>query len=177
MPNQYSIPQKALHWATVLLIIGMWWTSRAVLRTHEIHFIGHHVDAGDLFQHKLHVYGGVLMLALVAARLMLRWFLGTPPLPACIPAWSAKSAKLTYFLIYGTLVGLTLTGLVTTYLWFGMSIAHRALVYALYGLIAMHLSAVVFHDAFHRAALLRRMLPGHRIPLDVGRKGAGVGRH
>ena len=161
MPSQYSNAQKALHWASLLLIIGLWWTSRAVLRTHEIHLIGHHVDPGDLLQHKLHVYGGVLMLGLVVARLALRWWTGVPPLPATVPGWSAKSAKLAYVLIYATLVGLTLTGLVTTYLWFGMSTAHRALAYGLYALITLHLSAVVFHDAFHGTRLLRRMLPGH----------------
>ena len=160
MRVSYSAAQKALHWSTVLLIIGLWWTSRAVLRTHEIHLIGHHVDEGDLFQHKLHVYGGVLMLALVAARLVLRYRLGTPSLPPAIPGWSAKAAKLAYFLIYSTLTGLTLTGLVTTYLWFGMSTAHRALVYGLYGLITLHISAVLLHDVFHRAGLLWRMLPG-----------------
>ena len=155
----YSSAQKALHWATVLLIISLWWTSRAVLRTHEIHLIGHHANQGDLFQHKLHVYGGVLMLGLVAARLVLRYRLGTPPLPPAIPGWSAKAAKLAYFLVYSTLFGLTLTGLVTTYLWFGMSVAHRALVYTLYALAALHVSAVIWHDTFHRAGLLRRMLP------------------
>ena len=171
----YSAAQKALHWASVLLIIGLWWTSRAVLRTHEIHTIGHHVDPGDLFQHKLHVYGGVLMLGLVVARLALRHRLGTPALPPAIPGWSANSAKFAYFLIYATLISLTLTGLVTTYFWFGMSVAHRALVYGLYGLIALHLSAVFFHDVFHGAGLLRRMLPGGSSERKIGRRHNAAG--
>ena len=162
MKTDYSLAQKALHWTTVLLIIGLWWTSRAVLRTHEIHLIGHHVDPGDLFQHKLHVYGGVLMLGLVAARLALRFWTGTPPLPPAIPVWSAKSAEIAYVLIYSTLIGLTITGGVTTYFWFGMGVAHRALVYGLYALITLHVCAVFLHDIVHRAGLLRRMLPGRQ---------------
>ena len=164
MQLSYSATQKALHWTSVLLIIGLWWTSRAVLRTHEIHLIGHPVDESDLFQHKLHIYGGVLMLGLVAARLALRWRTGVPPLPPAIPGWSTKVAQLAYFLVYSSLIGLTLTGLVTTYLWFGMSAAHRALVYGLYALAVLHVSAVIWHDIFHRAGLLRRMLPASLHP-------------
>ena len=141
-----------------------------MLRTHEIHTIGHHVDPADLFQHKLHVYGGVLMLGLVMARLALRWWTGVPPLPANVPGWSAQSAKLACVLIYTTLIGLTLTGLVTTYLWFGMSTAHRALVYGLYALVALHVSTVIVHDALHGTALLRRMLPGNRGLLGTNHK-------
>ena len=159
MSHKYSTAQKLLHWATVLLLVSQWWTSRAVLRTHEMHGLIHKIDPFDLVLHKLHIYGGVLMLALVGARLALRWRVGVPPLPVTVPRWSARSAKVAYFLIYATLIGLTLTGLVTSYLWFGMAIAHQTLVYGLYALITLHVSAVIWHDTFHRTGLLRRMSP------------------
>ena len=81
------------------------------------------------------------------------------PLSPAGPGWSRLAARLAYVLIYGALAGLSVTGLVTTYLWFGMSVAHRALVYGLYALVTLHVSAVVLHDILHRAGLLRRMLP------------------
>ena len=159
MSRKYSTAQKLLHWATVLLLVSQWWTSRAVLRSHEMHGLIHKIDPFDLVLHKLHIYGGMLILALVATRLALRFRIGVPPLPVTVPRWSAQSAKVAYILIYATLIGLTLTGLVTSYLWFGMAIAHQALVYGLYALITLHVSAVIWHDTSHRTGLLRRMTP------------------
>ena len=58
------------------------------------------------------------------------------------------------------LAGLVLTGLIASYLWFPMSRVHGALVKALYGLILLHVGAVILHDVVHRAGLLRRMTRG-----------------
>lgn len=159
LSQKYSTAQMLLHWATVLLLVSQWWTSRAILRTHEMHGLIHKIDPFDLVLHKLHIYGGVVLLALVGTRLALRWRFGVPPLPSAVPAWSVISAKAAYGLIYVTLISLVLTGLVTTYVWFGMSIAHRALVYGLYVFVTLHVSAVVWHDVRHGAGLLRRMTP------------------
>ena len=153
----YSVSQKTLHWATVLMLVLQWWTSRAVLRTHEVHLIGHKIDPFDLTLHKLHIYGGVAVLGLVAYRVALRWRQGVPLLPLGIPRWMAGLAQAAHLAIYATLVGLVITGLVTTYFWFGMSIVHRVLVYWLYLLIAAHVLAVIWHDTVHRAGLFRRM--------------------
>ena len=157
MITSYSTPQKALHWATALLLVLQWWTSRAVLRTHEVHLIGHKIDPFDLTLHKLHIYGGVAVLGLTASRLALRRRQGVPLLPLDIPRWMASMAQAAHWAIYATLCGLVITGLITTYLWFGMNAAHRMLVYWLYLLIGAHVAAVIWHDTIHRAGLLRRI--------------------
>jgi cytochrome b561 len=153
----YSAAQKFLHWMTVLLLVMQWWTSRAVLRTHEIHLIGHKTDPFDLTLHKFHIYGGIAVFALTVCRILLSLCQGSPALPIVVPRWSAIAASTAHLIIYGILFGLTLTGLITTYIWFGMGVVHRALVYALYLLIAAHVGAVFWHDVFHRAGLLQRM--------------------
>ena len=155
--HKYSTAQKLLHWATVLLLVSQRWTSRAVLRTLEMHGLVHKIDPFALVFHTLHIYCGVLIFAFVAIRLALRFRIGAPPLPVTVPRWSARSAKAAYFLIYATLIGLTLTELVTSYLWFGIAIAHQPLVYGLCALITLHVSAVNWHDTSHRTGLLSRM--------------------
>ena len=134
-----------------------WWTSRAVLRTHEIHLIGHKIDPFDLTLHKAHIYGGVAILALTACRLALRGRDGALALPDSVPRWIEAPAKTAHLAMYATLVALTATGLVTTYVWFGMNVAHLLLVYWLYLLLGAHVGAVIWHDTFHRAGLFRRM--------------------
>ena len=159
MTASYTATQKALHWITALLIPLQWWTSRAVLRTHEIHAFGRKTDPFDLTLHRLHIYAGVTVMALTLWRIALRIRHGAPPLPAAVPGWVAKAAWAAHMLIFALLIGLTLTGLVTTYLWFGMSVAHRALVYGLYLFIFAHVLATVWHEA-RGQGVLGRMLRG-----------------
>ena len=153
----YSVSQKALHWATAFMLVLQWWTSRAVLRTHEVHVLGRKIDPFDLTLHKLHIYGGVAVLAMVACRMALRRRQGAPPLPGSIPRSSVGLAQAAHCTMYTTLTGLVITGLITTYFWFGMNVAHRVLVYWLYLLVGVHVLAVIWHDTFHRAGLFRRM--------------------
>jgi cytochrome b561 len=167
----YAPLQIIAHWLTALLVGLQWYTSGGVLRTHEMHPIGHRPDPFDLFLHKLHIYAGVAMLGLVVFRLALRWRYGAPDLPATLPAWAANLAKPLQFAMYGVLAALSVTGLVTTYFWFGMSSAHRLLVNLLYVLIALHVAAAVWHDFLHRTGMLARMLPAwtrHKIKSNRG---------
>jgi cytochrome b561 len=155
----YAPLQIVAHWLTTLLVGLQWYTSGGVLRTHQIHPIYYKPDPYDLLLHKLHIYGGVAILGLVVFRLILRWHYGAPELPAALPVWMGYVAKPGHLAMYAVLAGLSLTGLVTTYLWFGMNSFHRLLVNLLYALIALHVAAAFWHDLVHRAGMLQRMLP------------------
>jgi cytochrome b561 len=159
-PSRYSNLQIVLHWLTALLVAAQWYSSTGVLRTHQMHPIYYRPDPFDILLHRLHIYGGVAVLGLVILRVILRWRWGVPPAPAGIPRWSLALARPAHQALYLTLAALALTGLVTTYIWFGMASVHRTLVYLLYVLLALHVSAAIGHDIIHRAGLLRRMLPG-----------------
>jgi cytochrome b561 len=110
--------------------------------------------------HRLHIYGGVAILGLVLLRLVLRCWQGTPELPSTVPSWSARLAQPAHMAMYAVLAALSVTGLITTYVWFGMSSAHTLLVDVLYVLVSLHVAAAIWHDVAHRAGLLARMLPG-----------------
>ena len=157
MTATYTATQKTLHWITALIVPLQWWTSRAVLRTHEIHAFGRKTDPFDLTLHRLHIYAGVTVLALTLWRIALRMRHGAPRLPTALPDWVAKTARAAHILTYAVLIALTPTGMITTYLWFGMGAAHRALVYVLYLFIVAHVVATIWHEA-HGEGVLGRML-------------------
>lgn len=153
----YTPLQKALHWLVAAMIVLQWWTSAAVLRTHAPHALGHRPSSYDLALHQMHVYGGLGVFALVCWRLYLRWKHGAPPRPATLPAWEGSLARIAHGLLYFVLIGLVVSGFVTTYFWFGMNSVHRVLVYGLYLLVTLHVSAVVAADIWLGAGSWRRM--------------------
>ena len=155
----YTPTQKLLHWTTAVLVLLQWWTSSAVLRTHQLHPLWQRPDPRDLFLHKLHVYGGLAVLGVVGARLILRWRKGSPQPPLRLSPRVATIAALAHFGLYAVLLGLVFSGLVTTYLWFGMSQFHKGFVMALYGLLMLHVGAIIWHDCVRRLGVIKRMLP------------------
>jgi cytochrome b561 len=155
----YSSLQIGAHWITALLLVAQWYTSAGVLRTHAVHPIYWKPDPYDVLLHKLHIYGGVAILALVVFRIVLRWRIGVPAAPPDLPRWSVALARPAHLAMYAVLIGLSLTGLVTTYVWFGMNLAHRLLVNLLYVLVSLHVAAALWHDRAHRAGLNARMMP------------------
>lgn len=159
MRSGYSSLQKSLHWLTVLLIVAQWWTSAAIYRTHAHNPLGVQPDPIDLLEHKLHIYGGVLILGLTVLRLAIRWRTGVPPLPAGLSPASERLSQWGHAGLYLILFGLTTTGLVTSYVWFGMGRVHELLVKGLYGLVILHVGATIWHEVVDRVSILRRMVP------------------
>lgn len=159
MRSGYSPLQKFLHWLTVLLIIAQWWTSAAIYRTHAHNPFGVQPDPIDLFEHKLHIYGGLLILALTILRLVIRWRTGVPALPDGLSSASEWLARWGHAGLYLILFGLTATGIVTSYLWFGMGRVHELLVKGLYGLVLLHVGATIWHEVVDSVSILRRMVP------------------
>jgi cytochrome b561 len=159
VPSSYSSLQAGAHWLTALLVVAQWYTSGGVLRTHQMQPIYWKPDPYDVLLHRLHIYGGVAILALVVLRIFLRWQIGIPAAPANLPRWSVTLARPAHVAMYVVLAGLSLTGLVTTYVWFGMSSVHRLLVNILYVLVSLHVAAALWHDVAHRAGLNARMMP------------------
>ncbi len=159
MRSGYSPLQKSLHWLTVLLVVAQWWTSAAIYRTHAHDPFGVGPDPIDLIEHKLHIYGGLLILGLTILRLAVRWRTGVPALPAGLSLASGRLAHWGHAGLYLVLFGLTATGVVTSYFWFGMGKVHELLVKGLYGLVFLHVAATIWHEFVDRIAILHRMAP------------------
>lgn len=170
-PHAYSRVQIALHWAAVLLVLGQYVTSGAIVRTHSLHMIGQRQNSTDLILHLLHNRLGLLLVAVMLARLAWRLWAGVPrgTLPA--GGWPARLARLVHAAFYAVLVTEGASGAVASYLWWPASRLHVVLFKILLGLITVHVAAALWHQLVLKDGTLRRMAPG--LPLRQQAQGEG----
>ena len=169
---------QAIHWTTAILmvaVIGLG-LSRGSLEPGS-------PLSGSLLD--LHKSVGITILALTAFRLLLRAFVGTPALPEGMTATQRLAAVLGHATLYATLLYMPLTGYVSSvagdypFLWFGWfsvpgllpidkGLSHRAEAWHVagqwfvYGVIALHVLATLWHQFVRKDHLLNRMLPFRR---------------
>lgn len=136
---RYGLAQIMLHWVVVLLVVEQYATSGAVLRMHAYRPLGSRQNPFDLTLHSIHTRVGLLIFALVAARLLLRVTNGAPALSTPLPPWRRRLSAGVQFGLYAVLIGQAATGAIAIYLWWPMSIAHKALFWALACLLTLHL--------------------------------------
>lgn len=103
-PSQkYTALTRFLHWVVALMVIstipiGVIMLQDGLSRsTQDLLFI-------------LHKNGGVLILLLVVLRLVWRAATPAPALPAAVPAWQARAAKLVQGALYGLLLVMAISG-------------------------------------------------------------------
>ena len=136
----------------------------------------------------LHKSAGITVLALVAIRLLWRWYAGAPrPIPGT-PHWQERMAGITHGLLYAMTIAVPLSGWLFDSVsglrpmrWFGlfkmpklaapsqplqpvMRDWHEWLFWVLVALVAVHAAAAFYHHLFQRDATLTRMLPARRRP-------------
>lgn len=175
MTDEYSPAQKALHWLVALLVavqatLGVW--------------VVYATPADEALATRLynaHDGTGMVILAAVAIRLLVRQVGGVPRLPRGTPAWAAALARLNHRALYFMLVVQPLLGWLNNgangspwsfYGFFAipspiaqsdawgpaLSRLHFIGAVALAGLVAMHLAGVAYHTFIRRDRLLRRMM-------------------
>ena len=174
MTGAYSPAQKALHWLMAALIAGLVLAGLAMTNLGD----------GDLKDrlYELHKSFGLLVLAALLPRAVLRALRGAPP-PVPMPRWRRSAARLSHALLYALAALVPVLGWAGTsaccapVLWFGWLPAtlpvassmetggailavHRVLALTLAGLAALHAAAALHHHVIRRDATLRRMLPG-----------------
>lgn len=174
MPTQYSSAQRALHWLSVLAI------SVAYVAI-EIRGDIPKTNAWRPLVTQIHFWTGLSVLAMVLARIVLRW---RRPTPAVIPAPStliARFANVTHGLIYAVLLVQPVLGMLTAAAsgkailvpWLGIALPaligknhalseqlehwHRTLGDAFYWVIGLHVAAALWHHFVRRDNTLRRM--------------------
>jgi cytochrome b561 len=129
---------------------------------------------------------GMLILALVVARLLNRLARLTPPLPADTPAWERAAARWSHTLLYVLMVAMPLTGWAINsaagipfrIFWQLplpalmapdkhtadiVALVHFALGIAFVALLILHIGAALRHHFVKRNDVLRRMLPSRRL--------------
>ena len=177
-PEGYSPAQKALHWATALLILTLVPVGLTMTR------LGEHPVAGTLYE--VHKSIGLIVFGLALARVALRLVRGAPPLVPGLPAWQRAAAHGSHIALYILIVLVPVLGWAGTsaccapvnLFWTlpltlpvsgGMEAAerifalHDAMAVTLTGIVLIHVAAALYHHLIRRDDTLRRMLPlGHR---------------
>lgn len=175
---RYGPTAKALHWAVVALLVvqaPLGWIMHGLRR-------GQPPDTALM----VHVTIGMAILALIVLRFL--WRLSHPVAPESgLPAWQRVSSEWVHWLLYLVVLVTTLTGwlldsargvdaafigrvplprLVAEGSAWGQAIGrwHATVVWALVGLVSLHVLAALVHYFIYRDGVMQRMLPGEPAP-------------
>ena len=169
--DRYSPVARALHWIMAILILFNL-------------FLGFAHDAlpREWKVMPVHKSIGLTVLALTVARILWRLTRRAPPLPAAMPAWEKRTARVTHFAFYAFMLIVPLSGWIMTSAgdrplnWFflfdvpkfavakGDAIvgisgeAHELLAFAWAALLILHVLAAVRHHVILKDGVLRRMI-------------------
>jgi cytochrome b561 len=188
--GRYAVPAQALHWITAVLMLALLplaWVMVNMPRT----------EANRELIYTLHKSLGLTVLALVAARLILRAIHPAPQLPGSLARWERKSAALSHWLLYLIMVGMPISGYLFS-AWGGHAVTYFGLFtlpglaksdalqqvafwahvaigqWLTYALIVLHIVATGWHTAVRRDGMLFRMLPEQRTATGIAASGKSV---
>src|SRR6516165_29479 len=172
--ERYTNLAQGLHWVTALLmfaVIVIAWVMVSMAKDNPYR---------DMM-FTSHKSVGVTILALTVLRLIWRAGHRAPALPANVAPWEAGLAKVSHWLLYAVLVIMPVSGYVLTATstyplsFFGLfdlphlptnkalshaaAEVHEVTQWAVYGLIALHIFATLWHTIAYRDGTLERMLP------------------
>jgi cytochrome b561 len=177
MQARYSRTNQVLHWVTALCMLAILPLAWVMTNAKE----GTAFSAALFNWHK--TLGGIVLLVTLW-RIGWRLHDGPPPYPAKVKAWEKALATATYWLFFFVLLWMPITGFLTstygghaTKLFNAIptplllpqdkgledifGVLHGLGQWAVYALIALHLSAVAFHLVWRRDGVLGRMLPAY----------------
>ncbi len=161
-PVSYSIPQRALHWLTLLLVLYNLIAESSMGRVTRLLSKGETPTAEQMTASDLHLCVGIAILAVTVLRLILRGIQGAPAAPAGETQLFKLLSKIGHWSLYFLLVAMPLTGLAKYYL--GNEIAGEihgeVMKVLLWLLIIAHVGAVLIHQFFWKTNIMARMTKG-----------------
>ncbi|SDF79274.1 cytochrome b561 [Celeribacter baekdonensis] len=153
--QSYSLLQKLLHWAVVLTFAFNYIVSDGMGRALDAFL---KTGVNDTLTAKFHVIVGVVTLALMTLRVLVRLIQGAPAMPPAPHPLMEKAAQLVHVGLYATMI---LTPMAGASAWFlGVKIAgdaHEVLVNLTVLLILVHVVAALYHQFILKDNLLKRM--------------------
>lgn len=161
-PLSYSIPQRAAHWATVLLVLFNLIIESNMGRILEMTRAGQTPGDDLLGPANLHLWAGVAILVLTMLRIVLKLVQGAPEPPESEAPIFKLAAKATHGLFYLLLLLMPLLGLLAYYLgqgWAGF-LHEGPLKALLWLLIIVHVGAALVHKFVWRTDVMDRMTKG-----------------
>jgi cytochrome b561 len=174
MPNRYGSVAIALHWIAAALILAN--------LAFGLYLVGLPLSPQKLRYFSYHKWIGVTVFLLSSVRLLWRLTHPAPPLPATMPAWERRAAKVSHALLYVLFFAAPLSGWLfssangfqTVYLGVlpipdllaknkevadVLRVTHHWINYTLAAVIALHAAAALKHHFLDRDDVLVRMLP------------------
>jgi cytochrome b561 len=172
--TRFAAPQRLLHWLMAVCILSMLFIGVGMVST---------ITTKYLTLVQIHKPLGIAILVLALIRLALRLYYGAPALPADLPAPMKLAAELSQYIFYALMIAMPLIGWAMlsaaeypvvlfgsvhlpsilpvspslhTLLWH----AHYYLAFAFFGLILMHVSAILFHKLVRNDGVFEAMAPG-----------------
>ncbi len=174
-PARYGSGAMLFHWSTfvLVLIVG------TLGLLHDSW-----PDATQAFWINVHAMIGLLLWLLLLARALWRWRHPPPALPADVGGLTRRAAVVVHAALYLLLFVIPIIGIVT-FVWHGRAFdlglfqvdfgvkknraifhptedVHGYLAYGLFGLVAFHAAAALWHHFVARDGVLRRMWPAGR---------------
>ena len=175
MQLRYSRINQSLHWITAICMLALL----------PLAWVMVNAKPGAAFTPSLfnwHKTLGAIVLIVTAFRIAWRFVDRPPAYPPAVAEWEKALATVTYWLFFAALIYMPVTGFLTseygkhppklfdaipTPLLFTpdkgldnlFSTLHGAGQWAIYALIALHLTAVAYHLIFRHDGVLGRMLP------------------
>ena len=176
-PARWNLPMQLLHWSSAVILAAVvaygWWMTEFPARSQR------------LFHYGLHGSVGVLLVALMCARLGWRLVSREPRVPPGTGGWERAAARWTHRALYVLVFAAGLSGIALSYtfrqpldvtllgLWSLPSFAfgdpgfwhefleelHEVVVAAMLWVCGAHVAAVACHHWVWRDSTMRRMLP------------------
>ena len=171
--TRFAAPQRFLHWLMAICILSMLFIGVGMVST---------VTTKYLTLVQIHKPLGITILVLALIRLAFRLYYGAPALPADLPEPMKLAAELSQYIFYALMIAMPLIGWAMlsaaaypvvlfgsvhlpsilpvspslhTLLWH----AHYYLAFAFFGLILMHVSAILFHKLVRNDGVFEAMAP------------------
>ena len=161
-PATYRPAQIWLHWIVVLGVIFQIGFNSAISAVMHARESGKAPADGDMLWAWFHVVVGSIILLSVIARLVLRLRHRVPVHGPGASPMQARIARLVHNALYGLLLAMVVTGMLT---WNGIAPlgdVHFALSTALFFAALSHLAAALFNQFVRKDGTLARMIPALR---------------
>ncbi len=172
---RYRPLARVLHWVVAVIVLGMIPAGIIMIQpgldraVQNLLFMGHK----NL---------GVVVLLLIVWRLAYRAMRPAPPLPASVPPWQRRAARLTHVGLYATVLVMAVSGYVRVVAggfplewWDALGVprlvpksealagaaktVHGATHYVVIGLVLLHIAAALYHALVRRDGVFSRMWP------------------
>ena len=172
--QRYSLFSRSLHWISAILVLGVYIGGA---------WLGMFEPADGPFKERLyslHESFGVLLWVITLIRLLSRFALGTPALPAQVPALVRIGSTLNHAALYAVLCAQPIIGFLANNAggyplnWFNLVLLpdpvgknealadqlfalHGLMGWALVGLVTMHLIGAAYHGLIRKDGIVSRM--------------------